>query len=349
MSNCLKGWAHWLDGLADGMSEQATSQGLQCTVILPSGQNVVGVGEDSSLAVRNLLAELVSQYVVPPAECEPVPKKKTGSRSNARLTKMEKIMHPELQASRPEASTKPRQETIGVTTKRSFHRAIAAMAESRGLGIAELARNLLRDGLQRFDDDCETRDPSDLLHDYEEHARSYTGSETEQWMVRVDRKLATFVRLRAKEFERSASAITSYLIAESLRHSDEAVVAAQPDAISDEEIQLAISVIDSFCKPKAARDLAREVGLGDERTLLNQVFSGTAIAPKSVLIGIASRLSVSKATLLAAFSVRLQSQPVPAYKASDKPEVSLVPQSWDKAVKALHLPKAEEERLLSLE
>lgn len=367
-SDCLKHWAHWLDDLADHMVVEAKTDHWECLVGLPSGHNVVGSGHNASLAVRNLLKELVEQLPAPPTPCEQENVRDVSlPRLATQSARQEEPMQPKDEVKRMD--TKPRRETIGVTTKRSFHAALALMAEERGVAKAEFARDLLQQGLERFECAMETKNPSSLLRTYEQAAKSYDG-ESEQWSLRLDRPLAKWVRMTAKEFEKSASQIASFLLAESLQHeglphavtavvsksTNSAAASSSPDQpsalldYSSSELDEALSVIKSWQRPKRARELSERAGLGAHRDLLCQVLQGEALAPPVVVGAISTHIDVPIELLVAGFSSNFQSRSVPMFKATQgKPQLAKSPHSWSDAVKALNLPPDEEQALLAME
>jgi hypothetical protein len=347
-ADCLKSWAYLLGDLAENVSTRKTRAGLQCKVSLPSGQNIVAVGEDSSGAVRNLLIELTKQMPPLPG-CEhgtgnPVSRKGIQLASG----KMQLKTPGTGEGKHMDAATKARRETIGVTTKKTLHTAIAKLAEAREMDKAVLARSLLTDGWDRFRKERMTSDPDDLLDRYEKVAVSSSGTESEQWMVRVDRKLAIKIHAAAKEYERSASAIARCLLAEAFRHESFAApqVVEAPDktAVSNAIDQIALR------RGPAARQLARQVGLGEQRVLMNEILSGAVIPPIRVLNNVASALNLPPEVLKVALNDCFQLQKISGFKAQNgKPEVRIQPQTWREAVIALGLSPDEEQRLLGLD
>ncbi|KPY54805.1 hypothetical protein ALO46_03272 [Pseudomonas syringae pv. solidagae] len=367
-SDCLKRWAHWLDGLADHLVVQAKTNHWECGLGLPSGHNIIGRGDDASLAVRNFIKDLVEQIPAPLVPCErenvrgvslPMPALQPG--------RQEKPMHNKDEVKRMD--TKPRRETIGVTTKRSFHTTLTLLAEDRGVAKAEFARELLQQGLERFECSMETKNPSSLLRTYEQAAQSYEG-ESEQWSLRLDRPLAKWVRMIAKEFEKSSSQIASFLLAESLQREGLSPIVAAVISTSDisaaeasnshhpsrwvdyssTEFDEALSVINSWQRPKRARELSERAGLGGQRDLVCQILQGETMAPPVVLGVIANHIQLPIELLVASFSSNYQSRSVPMFKSTQrKPQLTMHPRSWSDAVKALNLPAEEEQALLALE
>jgi hypothetical protein len=349
VADCLKSWASLLGDLAENVCTRQTRSGLQCKVSLPSGHNVVAVGEDSSGAVRNLLIELTKQVPTLP-ECElGIDHPATREVIQAAPGKAQFRTQGTDEGKRMEAAaTKVRRETIGVTTKRTLHVAIIELAAAREIDTAVMARSLLMAGWDRFRKDRITHDPDELLDQYESVAHSSGGTESEQWMVRVDRKLAIKIQSAAKEYERSASAITRGLLAEALRQ--ESAVASPLAEVPDKEaIENAIVQIGLHRGP-AARQLARQVGLGEQRVLMNEILSGAVIPPIRVLNDVAAVLNLPSEVLKVALNDCFQLQTVSGFKAQEgKPEVRIQPQTWQEAVIALGLPPDEERRLLSLD
>lgn len=346
-ADCLKSWAYLLGDLAEHVSTRKTRAGLQCKVSLPSGQNVVAVGEDSSGAVRNLLIELTKQ-VPSPLGCEHGINPASREVIQAASGKMQLTTQGTDEGKRMDALTKARRETIGVTTKKTLHTAIAQLAAAREMDKAVLARSLLTDGWDRFRKERMTSDPDELLDQYEKVAISSSGTESEQWMVRVDRKLAIKIHAAAKEYERSASAIARGLLAEAFRYesSTASPVVEGPDKTA---VSNAIDQI-SLHRGPAAKQLARQVGLGEQRVLMNEILSGAVTPPIRVLNSVASALNLPPEVLTVALNDCFQLQTVSGFKAQDgKPEVRIQPQTWREAVVALGLPPDEEQRLLSLD
>lgn len=103
------------------------------------------------------------------------------------------------------------------------------------------------------------------------------------------------------------------------------------------------------CKGPAARNFAREIGLGERVDLFNQMVSGEAFAPHVLLKRLAARLHVRIAAMAEVFSLNFQSQPAQSFKADGKPGVARRPQSWEEAVKAAGITGEEATRLLRLE
>lgn len=347
-ANCLKGWGYWLAGLADKMTSHSTPCGYECEIHLASGQNLVGVGRDSSLAVRDLLAKIISEAPMPPSVCEPVVTKKVSRDMLGASSQDQSCKKPSEEGRRMETATKPTLDTLGVTTKKTLHSAVRSMAFERGLGVAELARNLLQDGFDRFELEVETNDPSKVLRSYERYARGFEGDVSEQWVIRLDKSLSRLVRLAAKEHEKSLSQMTACFLAESLRHERAESVSIPVNA---ECMDKAILALNSLSKPAAARKLVRGIDLGDQnRPLLNMVLEGEAIAPIGVVDRIARYFELPILALNSALSHRFDTRAVASFKASagEKPTMMLEPMSWEDAVKSLQHPPEEEQRLLDL-
>ncbi|WP_350647151.1 hypothetical protein [Pseudomonas sp. HY13-MNA-CIBAN-0226] len=279
----------------------------------------------------------------------------TSTAKPRKIEKMEKPMQPK-EGRRTDTATKPRRDTIGVTTKKSFHSAVATLARSRGVAIAALTRDLLQDGIDRFECEMESNNPSSLLRSYEQAATSYDGSETEHWVIRVDRPLAKLVRMTATEFEKSTSQITSFLLAESMRHVPSCDKAKVRDAISENAFIDESSVEDvareilSVMVPKKSRELAQKVGLRDRRDVLCVVLMGEMLAPSRVVDAVAEEMDVPAGLLMAATRFNFEHRQVPAFKSpSGKPQMLNTPRTWREGISALKLPESEESWLFGLE
>jgi hypothetical protein len=213
-----------------------------------------------------------------------------------------------------------------------------------------MARTLLLEGWNNFRTRRINSDPDLLLDSYEKLALSYRGMETKQWMVRVDRKLAIKVQLAAKEYERSSSFIASCLLAEGLQLESSTAVQTSPELPVDAAaVKRAVAQISDIRGP-AARELARKVGLGEQRVLMNQVLSGAVITPIKVQQNVAVALGLPLEVLSAALNECFNLQTVSGFKAQDgKPQVRIEPETWEEAVIGLKLSPDEEMRLLSLD
>ncbi|HGX3309057.1 TPA: hypothetical protein ACNH8R_000037 [Pseudomonas aeruginosa] len=250
---------------------------------------------------------------------------------------------------RMDATTKARRETIGVTTKTSLLAAVNSLAEQRGVPTAELTRELLQSGFDRFEDESESANPSRLLRTYEQEARSFDGCETRQWMIRADRRLVMSVRLRAKEYEKSTSFIASCFLANALRHEAPASMAASSVEHNAASLQKTLDVLKTVRGVKS-KGLAEALDLATHRPLVTQILNGSVTAPARVLERVASYLRVPLDSLKSAVSYCFQTQTVASFNATEKkPEMLSQPLSWEAAVKDLKIPeKKEEKRLLDM-
>ncbi|KWS40885.1 hypothetical protein AL060_18300 [Pseudomonas syringae pv. rhaphiolepidis] len=241
---------------------------------------------------------------------------------------------------------------IGLTTKVSLHNLVKDVADRRGVSVSIAARDLLQEGLARFDKELRTVSPSEVLTDYERQANDYEGVASEHWVIRADRRLVMRARLRAGEHERSLSSFANFIIADALSHCPHAaaVRAASCDAlIPDEAVAEAVLTIQQASGVKA-RALAPQIDLGDQRGLTNMILGGTVLAPARVLAKLAAVLKLPLDVLSVALERRFAAQAVPSFKATDaKPTVQTERKSWSVAVKELQLPADEQDRLLKLE
>jgi hypothetical protein len=238
--------------------------------------------------------------------------------------------------------TKERQETIGVSTAASLHAAINALAQGRGTSTAAVARDMVAKGFEAFETRTFTESPRRLLASFESKLATYTEGENMQWMVRVDRRLATRIKLSAKEYGKSASQMVAMCITDALvRQSEIAAGAAMPT-----ELEAAKAIVAKYKGP-VARKLAEDIGLGKRGPLLSGVLSGKTVAPRALLRALSLKLKVPMSLLNQVFNEAFLNSPVPAFKAEDgKPEVRVTRQSWDEAVKSLSLSDEETSALL---
>jgi hypothetical protein len=241
---------------------------------------------------------------------------------------------------------------IGVTTKVSQHDLVKKVAKKRGVSVSTAARDLLRDGLDLFDQESMTASPSKLLIDYERKANDYEGAESENWIIRADRRLVIKTRLRAGEYERSLSSFTNLILANALSCCQVAAAvlaeSSQP-VIPDDAVAEALKVIEKSVGIRAG-SLAPQIGLGKQRGLTNMILGGTVLAPKLVLAKLATVLKLPLDVLSVTLEHRFSNQALPAFKATEsKPTVQLKRKAWSVAVRELQLPADEQERLLDLE
>ena len=347
----LQGCANFLACLKPFMSLRETSEGLMCEMTLADGQPVKVTGIDQPHLLLNLMSALVN--LIPQSRSGEQHVAPTVSRTvPAKPQALETIMQPTVNAKHMDEQTRAAREVIGLTTKTSMHTLVKAVADKRGVSVATAARDLLQDGLTRFDQESRTVSPPQLLTDYERQANDFEGGESEHWVIRADRKIVNRTRLRAGEHERSLSSFTNFVIAQALSHCPVAAAlrsAACGPIITDEAVVEAVKKVEQACGPKA-RVLATEIDLGGHRQLTNMILGGAVSAPARVLAKMATALSVPLEVLSVALERRFVTQTVPAYKATDaKPTVQVERKAWSVAVKELKLPSDEEERLLKLE
>ncbi|MGF6458041.1 hypothetical protein ABIA55_003505 [Pseudomonas frederiksbergensis] len=333
------------------MRLRETPEGFVCEMTMADGQRVKVTGIDQPHLLLNLMSVLVNlipqshsgeQHVTPPV----------SRTAPAKSQALETIMQPTVNAKHMDEQTPAAREAIGLTTKVSMHILVKAVADERGVSVATASRDLLQDGLKRFDQESRTISPSQLLTDYERKANDFEGGESEHWVIRADRKLVNRTRLRAGEYERSLSSFTNFVIAQALSHCPVAIAlrsAASGAVITDEAIIDAVQKVEQACGPKA-RVLAVQIDLGEQRQLTNMILGGTVAAPARVLAKMAAALTVPLEVLSVALERRFATQAIPAFKATEaKPTVQVERKAWSVAVKELKLPSDEEERLLKLE
>ncbi|RMU19801.1 hypothetical protein ALP33_02485 [Pseudomonas amygdali pv. lachrymans] len=347
----LQGCANFLACLKPFMRLQETSEGLECELTLADGQPVRVKGVDQPHLLLNLMAVLVD--LIPQADKrEQLVTAPVSRTAPADRQAKETIMQPQAIAKPMDEKTRAARETIGLTTKITMHSLVKSVAAQRGVSVSTAARDLLQDGLTRFDKSSRTVDPSQLLNDYERKANDHEGADSENWVIRADRKLVVRARLRAGENERSLSSFTNFIIAEALSECPvaSALQAAIPaSVITEEAVALAVQKVDQACGVNA-RLLAPQIDLGNHRVLTNMVLGGSVSAPARVLAKLAAVLTVPLEVLSVALERRFAAQTVPAFKATEgKPTIQTERKAWSVAVKELQLPADEEERLLKLE
>lgn len=102
-------------------------------------------------------------------------------------------------------------------------------------------------------------------------------------------------------------------------------------------------------KGPAARNIAREIGLGERVDLFNQMICGEVRAPYALLKRLSSKMGVQLAALAEVFSLNFMNRPAQAFKADGKPQHDVEPISWKQAIEAADIKEEEAERLLHLE
>ena len=103
------------------------------------------------------------------------------------------------------------------------------------------------------------------------------------------------------------------------------------------------------CKGPMARNVAREVGLGERVDLLDQAISGEARAPYVIVKRLARKFELQLAAVAEVFATNFQNRTVPAFKSDNKPQVGQEPISWKQAVDAAGIKGEEAQHLLHLE
>lgn len=346
----LQGCASFLACLKPFMHLRETSHGIECEMTLANGQPVVVTGKDEPhllLGLMSVLVELIPQ--VPADERSAMPP--VSRTAPAVKQTLETTMQPTATTKNTDERIQARLQ-IGLTTKVSLHELVRSVAKHRGVSLSIAARDLVQDGLTRFDKESRTVDPSELLTDYERTANDYAGADSESWIIRADRRLVMRTRLRAGEYERSLSSFTNFLLANALSHCPHAAAVREEMAssiTSNEAVEEAIKAIEQVSGVKA-RALAAQIDLGDQRGLTNMILGGSVLAPTRVLAKLAVVLKKPLDVVSVALERRFATQCVPAFKATDgKPTVQAERKAWSVAVKELQLSAEEQERLLNLE
>lgn len=347
----LKGCASFLAYLKPFMHLRETTQGIECEMNLANGQSVTVTGKDEPHLLLGLMTELVELF--------------PSVRIDKPLTMTPPICSMPLNTHSLEATMQPSTITqgtnkrdiatrlqIGVTTKVSQHEMVKKVANKRGVSVSTAARDLLRDGLEKFDLESNTISPSVLLNDYERKANDYEGAESENWIIRADRRLVMKTRLRAGEYGCSLSSFTNVILANALSYCAFADIIREESPltnITDQAVAEALTVIQRYSGVKA-RDLAPQIELEGQRGLTNMILGGTVQAPARVLAKLSSVLNLRIDVLSVALERRFATQSVPSFKATEgKPIVQAQRKAWSVAVKELKLPTEEQKRLLELE
>lgn len=107
---------------------------------------------------------------------------------------------------------------IKLTSKVSLYESVKRVAQQKEVSAMVAAQDLLREGLDRFDEKSKTISPSKLLIDYERVVNNYEGEASENWIIYADRSLVIRTRLRAGECKCSLSSFANYLIVEALNN-----------------------------------------------------------------------------------------------------------------------------------
>ncbi|PCC97322.1 hypothetical protein [Halopseudomonas pelagia] len=317
---------------------------------LANGHFVVVTGKDEPRLLLSLMSVLVKQIpqahadeasvMAPNSQAAPVDEQilETTMKSTATTQEADERAAARLQ--------------VGLTTKVSLHQLVKEVADRRAVSVSTAARDLFKDGLVRFDEESRTVSPSKLLSEYEFKANHYDGIESENWIIRADRRLVMRARLRAGEYGRSLSSFANFILANALSHCPHAAAVRADSSgsiITDEAVAEAVRAIEQSSGVKA-RVLAPQIDLGEQRGLTNMILGGTVLAPARVLAKLAAALKLPLDVLSVALERRFATQPVPAFKATDgKPTVQIERKAWSVAVRELQLPTDEQERLLKLE
>lgn len=318
----------------------ASNDRVTCSVTLPDNKRLRRDARDTDQAARNLLVALTNEIL----NANGVEQWHSGYQvileQNSTQDAEGKMQLNECETT--PSRTKERQETIGVSTTSSLHNAIGSLAQERGESIAAVARGMLTNGFEDFETRAFTESQSCLLASFESKLATYSEGENMQWMVRVNRRLATRIKLSAKEFGKSASQMVAMCMTDALIKQS----AIAPGVAAPTELESAKAIVGKYKGP-AARKLAEDIGLGKRGPLLSGVLSGKTAAPRAVLRALSLKLKVPMTLLQQVFNESFLAAPVPAFKAEDgKPQVRLTQQSWQDAVRSLSLPDEDASALL---
>ncbi len=315
-------------------------QSTKCAVIVPTRGRVEAEGESVEVATANLMSKIQSVLGNAssnghwPLEWHQLASTVQIVRSEQSPDGTSLQLHSASSESR--MTTKQRQETIGVSCKRSLQTFIAGCASSSGESAAQVARLLLSDGFEDFEERTITHSANRVFAVFQKDYDQLASSETTQWMVRTSPSLFVRIRLTAKEHGKSASQLSAMCMAHAL-------VKRQVTELELEKAQTQVMAVQG---PKV-RKLAAEIGLGKNTALINGVLAGRVAAPSQVLQLLSDRFQVAALALAESFRRSFSANTVPAFKAEDgKPFVQSEPQSWSVAVHSLKLTDSETEKLM---
>jgi AraC-like DNA-binding protein len=343
-SACLRDWAQYFLHISDEASFRAEGGRHVFSAHLPSGKELNVVADTPVQLAKNVMAALADTLSSPPFISKSTLRKNCSGVNSQDTKKARTTMRSDEQA---KAYTKAKQVTVGVSSGRDMYDVIANVAANRGLTAADVTRELVQQSLESFYVQIDDVSPRQVFESYERKLQSY-GGKAIQWMARLDPDLGINIKLTAQEFKKSASQIVGFFVAEGLSHCAEAREALAY-SLSNEEVAVALAAIEPFNGPKA-KGLAKDVGLGEQRVLMNQVLSGAVLAPQRLLEALSARLGATARALSQAFQLRFNESLTPAFKAPDgSPSVSVKSKTWEEGVKALQLTKEEEQQLLAFE
>ena len=241
--------------------------------------------------------------------------------------------------------TKVRQETIGVTSKKSLYELLSQIASAEDSSIATIARSLVSEGFNDLENRMFDESPCHLLDEYERRLDILDGAETTQWMLRLNRHDSLRLKLVAKEYGRSVSQLAAMCLNEALQ-----ARMANGFKVPIEDIEAAWAAIQRIKGP-AARTLSEQLGFTKSGSpLINGILSGRIEAPTKVFEMLSNVLDVSVRALRRVTAEAFQLSTVPSFKAGDtKPTVSAMPEAWEAAVRSLSLPSIDTNRLLHID
>lgn len=337
----LDEWARLLSAMAARATFEfdEASQTTKCSVVIPSRGRVEGEGQSVEEATSSLALNL--QKVISSIRASHWPIEWHQLADSVELRGRSKVedkgLHRRLDAT-VRMTSKERQETIGVSCKRSMQTFIAGCAGNKGESAAQVARMLLSSGFEEFEERTLNHSASRVFASFQKDYDLLGGVDTSQWMVRTSPSLFVRIRLTAKEHGKSASQLSALCLAHALVRQQ----------VTELELEKAHAQIQAVQGP-GVRKLSSDIGLGKNSALLNGVLAGRTEAPSKVLQALSDRLHVAALALAETFRRSFAHSTVPAFKAGDgKPVVHPEPQSWSAAVTSLNLSAEETQVLLEL-
>lgn len=241
--------------------------------------------------------------------------------------------------------SKARQETIGVTTKKSLYELLCEIASSENTSVAMTARSLVNEGFNELENRMFEENPRHLLDEFERQLDNQDGSETIQWMLRMSRYDSLKLKFMAKEYGRSVSKLAAVCLKEALQGR---VLSGYEVSVKD--VEAARAAIQRM-RGAAARGLAEQLGFTKSGSpLISGVLSGRINAPIKVYEMLSNVFGVPVRAIKRVTTESFQISAVPSFKAgNDKPTVSVTPEEWDVAVKSLNLSTSDTDRLLHID
>lgn len=311
--------------------EEESDSLVRCTFELPLIGKRTKVAPNAIDAMREVLAEISELLTSRPEDSL---QDAWHNIMSSKMVSPEHVFQPPSELREDRFQSKPRQLTIGITIPATLKSSLKEIAEIQNLSFSEVARELTSIGFDEFDKRVFSESSKKLISEFLLDIKKWNNSETEQIMLRTEPNLAIRIRTTAKEFKRSASEFGTMCMAHGLTR------------------QLQLTSLEqkiSAVRGSALRDLAPQMGLQSNVSLLSGVLAGSIKAPKKLLIRLSNYFDAPEISLITFFKLSCASRAVPAFKAENgKPQVCKLATSWEDAVKASGLPETQVQELLEL-